>query len=52
MNKHDDYLEWWKAIQRERAKQEIIRRQEIEAKRKLHEANKRLIDILQKKDWF
>lgn len=45
MNKPND-MEWYKAIQREKARQEIVRMQQTQAKQKLEEANKRLYEVL------
>ena len=46
MNKPDDHMEGYKAIQREKARQEIVRMQQAQSKQKLEEANKRLYEVL------
>lgn len=42
MHKHDDQMEGWKAIQREKARKQIIERQRVETARKAEEAMRRL----------
>lgn len=46
MYKTDNSMEGYKAIQREKARQEIVRMQQTQSKQKLEEANKRLYEVL------